>query len=188
MEFIVLQHGMPLGTILLADDEKIRKPLEYLLRLQGYRVLTADDGPQALSVLEEQPIDLALLGVGMPQESGFSVCRAAKASPATRLVPMVLMMQLGTVEDRIRAIEAGADDFLNKPVRKEELLARVKSLVRLKRTGDELGTAEDCAVRAGRHHRGQGPVYRRTLRPGVALLGGARGTVGSAQRSMRGPA
>lgn len=138
----MLQHGSPLGTILLADGEEIRKPLEYLLRLQGYCVLTADDGPQALSVLEEQPVDLALLGVGMPQESGFSVCRAAKASPATRLVPMVLMMQLGTAEDRIRAIEAGADDFLNKPVRKEELLARVKSLVRLKRTGDELGTAE----------------------------------------------
>jgi two-component system sensor histidine kinase ChiS len=98
---------MHLGTVLVADDdEEVRKPLEYFLRLQGYRVLTADDGVQALSLLEEQPVDVALLDVGMPRESGFSVCRAVKARSATRLVPVVLMAQLGGAEDRIHGIEA----------------------------------------------------------------------------------
>jgi putative two-component system response regulator len=139
----VPQNEMPLGTVLVADDdEEIRKPMEYVLRLQGYRVLTADDGVQALSVLEEQPVDVALLDASMPRESGFSVCRAVKSRSATRLVPIVLMAGSGGTDIRIRGVEAGADDFLNKPVRKEELLARVKSLVRLKRMGDELETAE----------------------------------------------
>jgi putative two-component system response regulator len=134
---------MPLGTVLVADDdEEIRKPLEYALRLQGYRVLTADDGVQALSVLEEQPVDVALLDAGMPRESGFSVCRTVKSRSSTRLVPVVLMAGLGGTDVRVQGVEAGADDFLSKPVRKEELLARVKSLVRLKRMGDELETAE----------------------------------------------
>ncbi len=137
------QNEMPLGTVLVADDdEEIRKPLEYVLRLQGYRVLTADDGVQALSVLEEQPVDIALLDTGMPRESGFSVCRAVKSRSATRSMPVVLMAGLGGADVRIHGIEAGADDFLSKPVRKEELLARVKSLVRIKRMGDELETAE----------------------------------------------
>jgi len=143
MEIIVVPQGKPLATILVADDDQqVRQPLEYLLRLQGYRVLTADDGVQALSLLEEQPVDVALLDVGMPRESGFSVCRAVKSRSATRLVPVVLMARLGGAEDRVHSVEAGADDFLSKPVRKEELLARVKSLVRLKRIGDELETAE----------------------------------------------
>jgi putative two-component system response regulator len=144
MENIVVQNGMPLGTILVADnDQEIRQPLEYLLRLQGYRVLTAGDGAEALSLLQEQPVDVALLDVSMPRESGFSVCRALKSRSATRLVPVVLMARPGGgSDDRVRGVEAGADDFLSKPIRKEELLARVKSLVRLKRIGAELEMAE----------------------------------------------
>jgi putative two-component system response regulator len=116
--------------------------LEMMLRTHGYRVLSAADGPQALEVLLQEAVDLALIDVVMPGESGFAVCRAAKDRPETRLTPIVLITGLGRVEDRIRGIEAGADDFLNKPVRKEELLARVKSLVRIKRFTDELESAE----------------------------------------------
>jgi putative two-component system response regulator len=131
------------GTILVADDnEAIRDPLTELLRLQGYRVIAVDNGERALQEICSQPVDLALLDVMMPGQSGFAVCRAVKSRPETRLIPVVLVTGLGSADDRIRGIEAGADDFLNKPVKKEELLARVRSLVRLKRFTDELDNAE----------------------------------------------
>lgn len=131
------------GTILVADDnQEIRDPLTELLRVHGYRVIAVDNGKRALQEIYSQPVDLALLDVMMPGQSGFSVCRAVKARPETRLIPVVLVTGLGSADDRIRGIEAGADDFLNKPVKKEELLARVGSLVRLKRFTDELENAE----------------------------------------------
>jgi len=131
------------GTILVADDNAdIREPLLELLRSHSYRVIEAEDGEQAFLEVCSHPVDLALLDVQMPGRSGFSVCRAIKSRPETRFVPVVLITGLGSAEDRIHGIEAGADDFLNKPVRKEELLARVRSLVRLKRYTDELENAE----------------------------------------------
>jgi cyclic di-GMP phosphodiesterase len=139
----VSTNRAPLGTVLVADDnQSARDVLEMMLRTHGYRVLAVSDGPQALAALQQEAIDLALIDVVMPGESGFAVCRAAKDRPETRLTPIVLITGLGRVEDRILGIEAGADDFLNKPVRKEELLARVKSLVRIKRFTDELESAE----------------------------------------------
>lgn len=133
----------PLGTILVADDNQAaRDLLEMMLRTHGYRVFAVADGPAALAVLQQESVDLALIDAVMPGQSGFAVCRAAKDHLETRLTPVVLITGLGRVEERIKGIEAGADDFLNKPVRKEELLARVKSLVRLKRVTDELESAE----------------------------------------------
>lgn len=134
---------MEKGTILVADDsEDMRELLTELLRTNGYRVIVAEDGARALEEISTQPVDLALLDVMMPHRTGFSVCRAAKSRDATRLIPIVLVTGLGSAEDRIQGIEAGADDFLCKPIRKEELLARVRSLVRLKRYTDELENAE----------------------------------------------
>src|SRR5467141_1268121 len=136
-------EGMPLATVLVADDsEDNRELLSQMLRVQGYRVVCAADGAEALDVLAGQPIDLALVDVMMPRCTGFAVCRTVKARPETRLIPVVLITGLGSADDRIRGIESGADDFLNKPIRKEELLARVRSLVRLKRFTDELENAE----------------------------------------------
>jgi len=135
--------GMPLATILVADDsDATRELLTELLRGQGYRVIGAKDGAEAAEAFASQPIDLALLDVMMPRRSGFAVCRAVKARPETRLTPVVLVTGLASTDDRIKGIESGADDFLNKPVRKEELLARVRSLLRLKRFTDELENAE----------------------------------------------
>jgi putative two-component system response regulator len=135
--------GTAKGTILVADDnEAIREPLVEWLRLQGYSVIAVADGEQAFTEMCSQPVDLALLDVMMPRRTGFSVCRAVKSRPETRFVPVVLITGLSKGEHRIQGIEAGADDFLNKPIKKMELLARVNSLVRLKRFTDELENVE----------------------------------------------
>src|ERR1700674_1970345 len=100
-----IENKGPLGTILIADDdEDARSLLERMLRAGGYRVLVACDGSEALHLMQERPVDLALLDVFMPGESGFTVCRFAKLRPETRLTPVVLITGLGSTEDRIRGI------------------------------------------------------------------------------------
>lgn len=127
------------GTVLVADDnEGARDLLHDLLSDEGYRVVCATDGEEALDLIRREKIGLALLDVMMPHRTGFAVCRAVKANPETRLIPVVLVTQLDNRDDRIQGIESGADDFLNKPVNKEELLARVRSLLKLKEFTDEL--------------------------------------------------
>jgi putative two-component system response regulator len=133
----------PAGTLLIADDdEAMRNLLEHMLRMHGYRVLAARDGAEALLLLDKQAVDLVLLDVHMPGQTGFGVCRLLKSRAEMRLTPVVLITGIGNAAQRVQGIEAGADDFLAKPVRKEELLARVKSLVRLKHYTDELDSAE----------------------------------------------
>jgi putative two-component system response regulator len=131
------------ATILVADDnEANRELLCDLLAMEGYQTLCAEDGEQALRVLQETPLDLALLDVLMPGITGFDVCHAIKSQPETRFIPVILVTGLTRVDERIQGIRAGADDFLSKPVNKEELLARVRSLLRLKEYTDELDNAE----------------------------------------------
>ena len=133
-----------LPTLLIADDiEANRELLTEILSTDRYRIVQAEDGEQAMQLLEEGEIDLALLDVMMPGRSGFAVCRALKSNPDTRLIPVVMLTSLSASEDRVQGIESGADDFLNKPVNKEELLARVRSLLKLKQFTDELEHAEN---------------------------------------------
>ena len=131
------------GIILVADDNDAnRELLSALLSAEGYQVVCAADGQQALDRVASDSIDLALLDVVMPRRTGFEACLAMKSKPETRLIPVVLLTSLNSDDDRIRGIMCGADDFLSKPVNKHELLARVHSLLRLKQFTDELDNAE----------------------------------------------
>lgn len=137
------QFTIPAATILIADDNWANlELLSGLLEDEGHRVLCATDGGQALAAFRSEQIDLALLDVVMPERDGFEVCRELKAASHTRLIPVVLVTALTDSVDRIKGIECGADDFLNKPINREELLARVRSLLRLKHFTDELESAE----------------------------------------------
>jgi putative two-component system response regulator len=131
------------GTILVADDNEANRELvAALLTAEGYQVVCVADGMEAQQAIESGSIDLALLDVVMPRPSGFDLCQAMKARPETRLVPVILLTSLKSDADRIHGIMCGADDFLNKPVNKHELLARVHALLRLKQFTDELDNAE----------------------------------------------
>ncbi|HYN07180.1 MAG TPA: HD domain-containing phosphohydrolase [Vicinamibacterales bacterium] len=131
------------GRVLIVDDTAADALLlERLLIPEGYAIERALDGQDALEAVEREAPDLILTDVRMPRRNGFDLCRALKFNPETRLIPVVLLTGATEGDDRLRAIEAGADDFLSKPVDRAEVRARVRSLVRLKRFTDDLDSAE----------------------------------------------
>lgn len=127
------------ARVLVVDDIAVNvKLLEARLSAEYFVVLTASSGPEALEICASQPVDIVLLDVMMPEMDGFEVCRALKANPATQHIPVVMVTALDQPSDRVKGLEAGADDFLTKPPDDMQLLARVRSLVRLKSLTDEL--------------------------------------------------
>ncbi|MFY9911765.1 MAG: HD domain-containing phosphohydrolase [Candidatus Sulfotelmatobacter sp.] len=138
------------ARILVVDDQPtIAGLMSQLLTMSGYDVVTATDAKQAEDEVRRQPPDLILSDVRMPGKSGYEFCRDLKSDPATRLIPFVLITGLSDSSDKVRGIEAGADDFLNKPVLAEELKARVKSLLRVKEFTDELETVDSVLCTLG---------------------------------------
>ena len=133
------------AKVLVVDDTPHNvKLLADLLAVKGYAVATAVNGEEALvKVAAEQP-DLVLLDVMMPGLSGYDVCRRLRADPRTALLPVVLVTSLDPQQERVKGIEAGADDFLPKPINQAELFARVRSLLRIKSLQDEVRRQADA--------------------------------------------
>jgi putative two-component system response regulator len=146
------------GTILVVDDQAAnRELLDELLTTQGFKVITVSDGSSALLELTRTQVDLVLMDVMMPNLNGFEICDKMKSNPETCLIPVVLITGLSDKEDRIAGIKAGADDFLIRPVDRTELLARVRSLLRLKQRTDELERAEAVLFTLARSIEGKDP-------------------------------
>ncbi len=125
---------LPSGKILVVDDTPVNlRLLVDLLSVHGYDVLTASGGLAALEIINTQPVDMVLLDVMMPDIDGFEVCRRLRDNSSFAMLPIVLVTSLDSKDDRIRGLEAGADDFLSKPINIHELLARVRSLMRIRR-------------------------------------------------------
>jgi putative two-component system response regulator len=135
------------ATILIVDDlPGSARLLDRLLEGEGYRITMVHDGAQALAAVTAEHPDLILMDVMMPTLDGFETCRRLKNDPATRLVPIVLITSLQDSRDRIKGLDAGADDFVIKPVNAPELKARLRSLLRIKRYTDDLDSAESVIV------------------------------------------
>jgi putative two-component system response regulator len=156
MAELFLRRRVP--RILVVDDQpSIAGLMSQLLTMRGYDVVTAVSAEQGEAEVRRQLPDLILSDVMMPGKSGYDFCRGLKENPATRLIPFVLITGLSDSSDKVRGIEAGADDFLNKPVLAEELIARVKSLLRLKEFTDELENADSVLCTLGLIVEGRDP-------------------------------
>lgn len=144
--------------VLVADDEEtVRHVFSGVLEHEGLEVVTAADGEEALRVFEEIEPDIVLLDVMMPKLNGLEVCERLKGSSKSCLTPVVMVTASSIKQNRIRALQLGADDFLSKPVDRLELIARVRSLLRIKRYTDELESAETVLMALARSIEGKDP-------------------------------
>ncbi len=147
-----------MARIFVADDNpQVADILSRMLQREGHAIEAYSDGASLLARIGADQPDLFILDVVMPGIGGFEVCTRLKADPATRLVPVVLVTGLGDSESRLQGIEAGADDFLTKPFDRSELLARVRSLLRLKSYTDELDRAESVLFALARSIEARDP-------------------------------
>jgi len=133
--------------LVVDDDARGRKLLEGYLLGEGYTVRSAPGGVEALHLVQEEVPDVVLLDVMMPEMTGYEVCKRLKASPRTRLCQVMLVTALDSTPDRVEGLDSGADDFVSKPVRREEFLAKVRALLRARRLLHEL---EQARVRLAR--------------------------------------
>ncbi|OGT84004.1 MAG: guanylate cyclase [Gammaproteobacteria bacterium RIFCSPLOWO2_02_FULL_61_13] len=127
-EKILVVDDVPQNVMLLAD----------LLEVKGYQTLRAESGEKALELIRSERPDLVLLDVMMPGINGYEVCQAVRADASTGILPIILVTALDPAQERIKGLEAGADDFLSKPINQPELMARVRSLLRIKSLYDKV--------------------------------------------------
>jgi two-component system cell cycle response regulator len=129
------------GVLIVDDNEQNLELLSAYLEDLGGPVRVSRDGIEALDAVKQSPPDIILLDIMMPRMSGYQVCEALKQAPATRDIPIIMVTALNEVGDVERAIDAGADDFLTKPVNKLELITRVRSLLRVRQLKRDLDSA-----------------------------------------------
>jgi putative two-component system response regulator len=135
------------SSILVVDDLPFNlEVLEGILYREGYKVLPASDAKEALDIIEKSPVDLAVLDVMMPGMNGFDLCRRLKEISGKRFFPVILVTALNELEDKIKGIEAGADDFLTKPFHTIELVTKIRSLLGLRKLQGELDHSEDIIL------------------------------------------
>jgi len=147
--------------ILIVDDEPRNiRLVENILYAEPYDLITARSGPEALEAVEKSAPDIVLLDIMMRSMSGFEVCRQIKSSPQHRMIPVVMVTALSDVNDRVEAMEAGADDFLSKPIDAAELIVRVRSLLRIRQLNQEIAWATTQRLRymAGIAHDIRSPL------------------------------
>jgi putative two-component system response regulator len=145
-----LPAGRRKQSILVVDDNLVNAMLmKELLERRGYPTMAVQNAAAAEAEIRREAPDLILLDVVMPDKTGYELCRELKADSKTRLIPVVMITGLSDREDRLKGIEAGADDFLTKPISSEELFARVNSLLKLKEFTDELETADSVLCTLG---------------------------------------
>lgn len=126
------------SKVLIADDvQQNRELLEAYLMDEGYEMLMANDGQQTMQMVDQHQPDLILLDIMMPRMSGYEVCAQLKADPARRGIPVLMVTALNETGDIEKAVEAGCDDFLTKPVNRLELRTRVRSLLRVRHLSNE---------------------------------------------------
>ncbi|MFN3652506.1 MAG: HD-GYP domain-containing protein [Armatimonadota bacterium] len=134
---------VPGARVLLADrDEQQARQMAEYLEAVGHTVLRATDGEDALRLIRCDDPEVALLDVGIHRLNAYQICERVKAHPSTRGIPVIMLVDPTAQDEKIRGLEVGAEDFLARPVHKLELLARVKSLVRVKRLNDQVETTE----------------------------------------------
>lgn len=130
------------AKILIVDDEpKNRELLTVLLRLEGHLIMTANCGEAALEIVARTPPDLILLDVMMPNMDGYQVANKLKSDPDTKNIPIIMVTALDDRSSKLRGLDAGAEEFLSKPVDRAELWVRVRNLLRLKKHHDLLATS-----------------------------------------------
>lgn len=147
--------------ILIVDDEPRNiRLLQGILYAEPYQVLSAKSGPEAWEIVQRDAPDVILLDIMMPGMSGYDLCRQIKSAPEYRMIPVVMVTALHEVSDRVRALEAGADDFLSKPVDASELIVRVRTLLRLRQLYADVEhmTAERLRFMAGIAHDIRSPL------------------------------
>ena len=135
------------ANVLVVDDEPANITLlSSMLESDNYNVFQANNGEEALQVVVREEIDLILLDIMMPGMDGYEVCSLLKRTEATKVIPIILISALDSVEARVKGIEAGVSDFLTKPPARDELLARVRSLIRTKKVNSNLTSIENVLI------------------------------------------